>query len=236
MASLLLILIAVITIIAVAAVGPLITRRLSLRVNLAIAGGYLAVMLLSSVICAIIPASALRSTLDPVKASESFENAGRNIGVALQAGSLEAPEGIDMSVLSFDAPASVVLPEAEAFQGVVYVGIKGEDVPDDGRLTVDVRSYTCGFVVFNDTYYAIPVDPPSVILEDGVLTVTAAPEKTVNLVRFNDRSTVPQFFDTDASAYGGGTYAFQLVVVLLPPGTACTGGEPLSALIKQPVF
>ena len=239
MSVILLLLIVVIGIIAVAAVGPLFARRMSVRVNLIIAGGYLAVLLLLSAVCTLIPASALKAELEPVTTSGIFNDAARTVGAVINAGSFDAPEGITQAHDTLSAPLGAVeLSVAPNLSGAVYIGTKGTDVPDDGRNTIDVYGYACGHVVFSDTYYDIPVEPPSAALENGTLSVNPAEEKTVDLFRFDDRNTLPQFLGTDGAAYGGGTYALQLVVVLLPPGVGYSGDGalPLSELTKPPEF
>jgi hypothetical protein len=237
MSALLLIIIVftIIATIAIAAVGPFITRRLSLKANLSVICSYLALLLAFLAISCAIPSSALLAAIDPIQIRPFFENSDMVIAAGIREGAFEAPDGFVKTEASFDAPPEhVVISGAGNELGTVYVGTKGVDAPDNGKNTVDVYSYVKGYINFADDHYAIQVDPPTAQLTGNALSIQPAKQRSLQLISFNDRMTVPQFFHSVQNIHGGGSYGFLAVVVLLPPGVTYSGGgtEPISALLS----
>jgi hypothetical protein len=237
MSALLLIIIVftIIATIAIAAVGPFITRRLSLKANLSVICSYLVLLLAFSVISCAIPSSALMEAIDPIQSVEYFETGGTVIASGIREGTFEAPAGFVKTEASFDVPSEhVVISRAEDVSSVIYVGTKGVDAPDNGTDAIDVYSYVTGYINIADDDYTIQADPPTAELTDGVLTILPAKQRSLQLISFNDRMMVPQFFDSVQNIHGGGSFGYLAVVVLLPPGVTYSGSgtEPLSALLS----
>jgi hypothetical protein len=227
----LLLLLTIIVLVAVGVAGALTTRRLSLRVNLVVACGFLAILLVLTLGSLLVPASALKPPLDPVKTSGIYNAAVANIAAGARSGSFDAPEGFVKKVNSFDAPADhISLSVAEPVSGAVYMGTKGADAPDDGSGKIDVYSYTCSLISINDTFYAFNVEPPAAEMNNAGLLVYQSVKKPLDVYIFSDRSTVPQFFNTDTSHQGSAVRICTVVVVLLPPGVTADYGYPVEPL------
>lgn len=235
MTSLLLIIIIVVAIGGVAVIGPLITRRLSIKVNLYIILGFLAALTVLSVICVLIPSSALKTPVDPEKVAHYFDGGEAIIGEGIHAGNFDAPEGFIKTESSFDIQAGNVTIFREAQLTFVYVGIKGVDAPDNGNNKIDIFNYSSGNVSYNGLNYNVDIDPPKCVFENGAypkLSFMSNEKKSVDFYQFDDRYAMPQFFGTVMSSGGMGVTTCQINIVLLPPGVTYSGdgAVPLSCL------
>lgn len=236
MSSVFLIMAVIIIIVAIVVLGPLITRRLSIKVNLFIIGGYLAVLFMLTVVCLLIPPSALKTPLQSETVSQY--NLDYNVFTSnLKAGNFYVPEGYTKTENAYKPQTDSVAISADIF-GMAYVGIKGVDVPDNGNGKIDVYSYVSGNVIFGNSYYEVQPDHPEIYFEDGVYPKLdigyKVGKQTLKFYRFDDRYTVQQFSDADFS-WGGGSYISQILIVLLPPDVEYSGTntEPLSSLLHS---
>lgn len=230
MASLLLIIITIIIIVAVIVLGPLVTRMLNVKINILLIGGYFTVLVVLLVICLLIPSSALKSPANPGQAAEYLEN-DHTLSARIKAGNFDAPEGCTQNTDTLDASSgSITVSTASDLLGMVFVGTKGVDAPDNGNQKIDVYSYVSSHVIFNDTYYDTQIDPPIISLAHNILAINAADKKRVDFYQFSDGYAIQQFSGVDGSHWGGGSVTFLTVVVLLPPGVTATGSgyQPLS--------
>lgn len=222
---------------AVVAIGPFITRRLGIKTNLVLIGGYLALLITLSVICIFIPSSALKATIDREKASQSLDSGNSIISAGISAGSFDAPEDFTKTETSFEATSDRIhITGAADLFDEVYVGTKGVDIPDNGTNKIEVYTYVFGDVSFNGTYYPAQIDAPTVILDHANhLYINAAAEKSVDLYQFDDLYAVHQFSGTDYSSGGGNASSSTLVIVLLPSGVTAEGSgyQPLSSFLQS---
>lgn len=222
---------------AVVAIGPLITRRLRTKTNLLLVGGYLTLLVVLSVICIFIPASALVANIDPALTTDNIPS-DQSIAAEINTGSFDAPEGFTKTETSFDTASDRIrITGSGDLLGGVYVGTKGVDVRDNGTNKIDVYSYVSGDVRFNGTCYPVQIDAPEVILDQtNHLFINPAAKKLVDLYQFDDLFTVQRFSGTDYSSSSGSSSSCLVVIVLLPPGVTAelSGTLPLSSLL-QPV-
>lgn len=215
----------------VAAVSP-IMRRLSLRANAMIILGYLSVLIVLSLFIYAIPDAALKTPVDP-DFIVNFEHTEQVVAAGIRDGSFDVPEDCLKAVSTFVLTSSdIKIASDKSLPGLVYVGTKGIDTPDDGSGKIDVYSYSEAYVSLGNGIYDAPMLPPSVSFDNAVLSISNVEQKTNEFIVFNDKNTLPQFFDSKPDFNGGGIHSYLAVVVLLPPGVSYSGSsaEPLSAL------
>ncbi|NLA85812.1 MAG: hypothetical protein GX847_00715, partial [Clostridiales bacterium] len=202
-------------IIGVVATGPLLTRRFSLRANAMLIIGYLAILVVMSVSVYTLPSKTLKSPVGP-DFIINFEQSSQAIAAGVHDGSFSAPEGCHKTATTFDVTAGhIEISAARDLPGLVFAGTKGIDTPDDGRNKISVYIYNETYINHNNSFYDIPLAPPTVSFDNAVLSVINPAEETIRLISFNDKNTLPQFFDV--SDFYGGMHSSLVVVVLLPP-------------------
>jgi hypothetical protein len=220
--------------VAIVLIGPLITRRFSIRANFAIIGVYLAILIALSAACALISPSALKTPAGADMA-EGPPPLGQELLSDIGRGDFDAPDGFTKFENSFDVTGDSISISAHIY-GAVYVGTKGKDAPDNGNGKIDVYSYAAGTVRINGTNYVEPMESPDYTYQNSAgpaLEITQKEEKKqVDLYRFDDAALIRQLSGDSVSTGSGSSSASLAVVVLLPPGVSYTGNgtEPFSAL------
>ena len=207
----------ILIIVAVTFIGPGITRRLNVRLSLYIAGGYVALLLLLSVVCWAIPSAALKPEMRADEVAH-FQGSG-TFDTNLKAGIFDAPDGIARADRSFATVSDhITIVRPDNTPGQIYVGMKGAGIPDNGSRMIDVYIYTAGYMNYKGMNFAAPPTVPDVTLDESRLFVKLSAGRVVNLYEFNDQYTIPQFTGVDTTSSSWGSSAMLAIVVLVPPG------------------
>ncbi len=216
------------------------SRGLSIKVNFIIAGCYLAVLVILTAVCYVLPAGPLIPAADPEKAMQTIEDGDAALRQSIRDGSFDAPESFDKTISSFDFTGSHIDIQADSMLYIyksVYVGTKGVDAPDNGSTTIDVYSYLGGYGVLRGQYYNfLTSEHPIVELPRQTLYLKQPPRLELEFYKFDDKDAVPFFFQGDQPDYNFSRSGFQCVIVMLPPGVTYTGDgtEPLSNFLNSP--
>lgn len=215
---------------------PFFSRRLSLRANVVIILGYLSILVILSLSSFAIPPWALQQPVDPDISLTGFQNSDTVIADGIRNGTFEAPEGCLKTVNAFDISIdSIAVSHHDGLPGLVYVGTKGVDAPDNGNGKIDVLTYVDGYVYFNGNYYDYSIEPPAVSIDNSDFYISGIEKKTLHLIQFNDRTILPQFFDEAETSHSFGAHSYLIVVILLPPGIDATGDITPLAELGQPI-
>jgi hypothetical protein len=213
-------LIIVIIIIGIIGLAPFAVKRLSAKLNFRIIGGYLAVLIVLSLVCLLLPGGVL------VKGADTSQEAGNPDANAYQritAGDFDAPDGFTKTEKDFDPlGGSVRVTCGENLEGMVFVGTKGVDVPDNGDGKIDVYSYSSATVNFGNMYFVPEIGAPDLAYSGGNLTVSAASQKEKDFYQFDDGYALGQFFSGQRSL-NSGSIVIKEIFVLLPRGMTASG-------------
>jgi hypothetical protein len=210
-------------IIALIIIAPFVIRRLSVKTNFFIIGGFLSLLIVLSLIGLLLPSSVLVKSASP---SLNAGNSERPLSIIERVitGNYAAPDGFTKTECNFEPRNSVVKLSTgnNLFTGQVFVGIKGEDVPDNGDGKIDIYSYMSTSFDVRDVNFAPETDPPVIQYNNDILTLGNATQKAKNYDWIDDSYSIGQFLSGDQS-FNSGSMLTEEIYVLLPHGVSASG-------------
>jgi hypothetical protein len=200
--------------------SPVIVRSMSVKINFYIIGGYLAILLVLSLVVPLLPSGKLiKVTNAPQTNVSNFTT--NNVYKQIQKGNFSAPAGYRAKVDTFAVKSgTITITPVNDLLGQVYVATKGIDIPDNGDGKIDVYSYGTAYI--GNTNFAPNLDLLTVKYSENNLTIANTEQKSVQFCKFYDGYAVGQFFNANLTMSSGAIINGP-VIVLLPSGVKVSG-------------
>lgn len=211
-------------IIAAVVLTRFIARHLNMKLNFCIIFGYLALLIVLSLICPLLPSSALVKSEESSQITQYGESTN-TLYKRLFAGNLDAPSGFAKAVSRF-TPKGRTLNLKTDINGIsVCVGTKGVDIPDNHDGKIDVYYYGWANTDFGDISITIKMQAPKISYSGNTIT-TKERKLTVNKYFFQDSYSAQQFLCKKGDEFGNSSgSSVEQIFVLLPRGVIAIGNN-----------
>ena len=204
------------------AIMPRVTKQFNVKTNFMIAGGYLALLILLSLVCTVLPRGTLVKAVDR---TQTVDNGGNTdiIDKRVTDGDFGAPDGYKKIKQSFVPNGSSLTVMSENFGVNIINKTKGVDTVDNGDGKIDVYCYMAEHSYFNGTDLGINAGVPTIEYSGNKITVKRKRQPTLNVCEFRDGLAARQFFNTDMDlSFVSSASNNNSLVVVLPRGVEVT--------------
>jgi hypothetical protein len=205
----------ILAIAAIVLIAPIITRRLNIKVNLLIIGGYLAVLIVLSLVCLMLPGGALvkaGSLSSTIRSADCVNDLNNRIS----AGDFSAPAGMTKTEKSFKPQSGSIRITAQNCGAEILTFTKGDETPDNGDGKIDVYFYNRDNITVNGIRLSGNTKAPTIEYSWQDLKIKMEERQEINVYRFDDGYSARQFINTDDLDISSGCR--NVIAVVIPDG------------------